>query len=285
MRTVGPPFSMRLATAIRRGAGALRTRGKALAVDPAERYETVADLAQDLRRYLRHEPVTAQAQTIRYRTQKFVKRHRGGVLAASLTALALVAEAAAASGNTRWIAQHQLMRGLTLARMGRGAEAGDFLAAAEAIYLETAGANERLLDEIALARARILLTEGDAAAARAAVDEVLSRAGYPQRKDAPGLSSMLWTASQVALGNGDAMNAEQYANDGFEVAVKVARDPAFSGDVGQLLLLRAKARHAQGDRTATTTDLELAIPSLIKGFGEAHPETVEAKSLLALAGS
>jgi serine/threonine-protein kinase len=67
---------------------------KALAVDPEERYETVADFAQDLRRYLCHEPVTAQAPTIRYRAQKFVRRHRGGVLAASLTLLALVSAAA-----------------------------------------------------------------------------------------------------------------------------------------------------------------------------------------------
>ncbi len=67
---------------------------KALAVDPDERYPTVADLAQDLRNYLRHEPVTAQALTIRYRAQKFVRRHRGGVVAAALTLLALLSAAA-----------------------------------------------------------------------------------------------------------------------------------------------------------------------------------------------
>jgi serine/threonine-protein kinase len=67
---------------------------KALAVDPDERYATVADFAQDLRSYLQHEPVTAQAPTIRYRAQKFVRRHRGGVLAATLTVLALVSAAA-----------------------------------------------------------------------------------------------------------------------------------------------------------------------------------------------
>src|SRR5690606_16496931 len=70
---------------------------KALAVSPAERYATVADFVQDLRRFLAHEPVTAQAQTIAYRARKFVRRHRGGVLAASLTTLALVAAAAIAT--------------------------------------------------------------------------------------------------------------------------------------------------------------------------------------------
>ncbi len=195
------------------------------------------------------------------------------------------AEAAATSGNTRWVAQHHLSRGLTLARMGRGAEAAELLAAAEAIYLETEGANERLLNEIALARARILLNEGDAATARTAVDDVLSRAGDPSRQDAPGLSSMLWTASQVALGDGDATSAEQYATDGYTAAAKVARDPALSADVGQMLLLRAKARHAQGNSAATAADLKLALPSLVNGFGDEHPDTVEARNLLALVGS
>ena len=67
---------------------------KALAVEPDERYATVADFAQDLRSYLRHEPVTAQAPTIRYRAQKFLRRHRGGVLAAALTLLTLLSAAA-----------------------------------------------------------------------------------------------------------------------------------------------------------------------------------------------
>ena len=202
-------------------------------------------------------------------------------------ALALFAEssaAAEASGNVRWIANHRMMTGIALARMGRGDEAEEHLAAAEAIFRETAGTNERLLDELALARARILLDNGDAGAARAAVNAVLSRVGYPGQKDVPGLSSILWTASQVALGAGDAANAEQYAQDGYEAAARVARDPALSGDVGQLLLLRARARHSQGDRAGAVDDLDLAIPSLVNGLGEEHPDTVEARSLLSLAG-
>ncbi len=70
---------------------------KALAVEPAERYATVAGFGQDLRRYLRHEPVAAQAQTICYRTRKFVRRHRGGVLAAALTTIALIGTTAVAT--------------------------------------------------------------------------------------------------------------------------------------------------------------------------------------------
>jgi len=63
----------------------------ALRKAPAERYATVAALAEDLRRYRMHEPVVAQADSMAYRTRKFVRRHRGGVLAGGLVSLAILA--------------------------------------------------------------------------------------------------------------------------------------------------------------------------------------------------
>ncbi len=64
---------------------------KALKKAPAERYASAAAFADDLRRYLADEPVAARADTWRYRAAKFVRRHRVGVAAASLTAASLVA--------------------------------------------------------------------------------------------------------------------------------------------------------------------------------------------------
>lgn len=64
---------------------------KALKRQPPERYGTVELLAQDLRRYLSHEPVSARADTLAYRTAKFVRRHRGGVAIAAVTVLAFIA--------------------------------------------------------------------------------------------------------------------------------------------------------------------------------------------------
>ncbi len=65
--------------------------GKALKKDPAERYTSVSAFADDLKRYLAHEPVKACADTATYRLTKFVRRHRGGVLSGVLTALLLCA--------------------------------------------------------------------------------------------------------------------------------------------------------------------------------------------------
>ena len=63
---------------------------RALKKQPAERYASVGAFNDDLRRYLSHEPVTAGPDTALYRTSKFVRRHRGAVAAAVLTALAVI---------------------------------------------------------------------------------------------------------------------------------------------------------------------------------------------------
>jgi len=64
---------------------------KALKKEPTARYKTIDAFADDLRRFLNHEPVTARPDTMAYRTSKFVRRHRLGVGAASATVLALIA--------------------------------------------------------------------------------------------------------------------------------------------------------------------------------------------------
>jgi eukaryotic-like serine/threonine-protein kinase len=63
--------------------------GKALKKNPQERYASVTALADDLRRYLKHEPISARPDTLAYRTVKFVRRNRVVVALASLALLAL----------------------------------------------------------------------------------------------------------------------------------------------------------------------------------------------------
>src|SRR5205823_3804679 len=54
---------------------------KALRKEPAQRYQTVAAFADDLARYLRHEPVGARGYSLAYRAAKFVRRNRVAVTA------------------------------------------------------------------------------------------------------------------------------------------------------------------------------------------------------------
>jgi serine/threonine protein kinase len=67
---------------------------KALKPDPSERYRTVGEFADDLRRYVAHQPITARADTVRYRAAKFARRHRRGLALAAAAGFALVSMAA-----------------------------------------------------------------------------------------------------------------------------------------------------------------------------------------------
>ncbi|MET0624688.1 MAG: protein kinase [Pyrinomonadaceae bacterium] len=64
---------------------------KALRKEPERRYESVEQFAEDIRRHLDELPVSARPDTFAYRTSKFVRRNKVGVVAASLIFLALIA--------------------------------------------------------------------------------------------------------------------------------------------------------------------------------------------------
>ncbi len=63
---------------------------KALRKEPARRYLSAQEMAEDVRRYLVGLPVLARKDTVRYRLGKFVGRHRVGVGAVALVATSLV---------------------------------------------------------------------------------------------------------------------------------------------------------------------------------------------------
>ncbi len=67
---------------------------KALKKNPRERYSSAHSLADDLTRYLKHEPISARADTAAYRARKFVRRNRTVVVLATLAVLATVVGAA-----------------------------------------------------------------------------------------------------------------------------------------------------------------------------------------------
>lgn len=64
---------------------------RALRKSPGERYPGAAALADDLRRHLAHEPVSARPASWAYRSGRFVRRHRSAVAALSVTLAVLVA--------------------------------------------------------------------------------------------------------------------------------------------------------------------------------------------------
>ncbi|MBV8631708.1 MAG: serine/threonine-protein kinase, partial [Silvibacterium sp.] len=62
---------------------------KALEKDRARRYASASELASDIGRYLRNEPVTAHPPRIAYRTRKYLRRNKLGVAIAAVVALVI----------------------------------------------------------------------------------------------------------------------------------------------------------------------------------------------------
>jgi len=139
---------------------------KALEKDRQRRYGSSAELAADIRRHLRHEPVTAGSPGRAYRLRKFYRRHRTGVAAAALALVALVAGLAVASvGLVRARAAERLANRQVdlLAGMLDGFDPGGPATATTTpreILDRTSETIERELQDQPLVRARLKTTLG-----------------------------------------------------------------------------------------------------------------------------
>jgi tetratricopeptide (TPR) repeat protein len=70
---------------------------RALEKDKAQRYSSAAELASDIRRYLRHEPIIAHPPSTTYQLRKFARRHRALVGGVATAVVILVAGVIASS--------------------------------------------------------------------------------------------------------------------------------------------------------------------------------------------
>ena len=137
---------------------------KALRKDPAERYASARELADDIRRYLTGHPVQARRQTLGYSARRFVVRNRLRVAAAAGTVLVLIA-----SLTTAGIERARTRRALAVIT-SRGAIA-DSMTGVERELLAVSSAAERLTDTVA---ARRLLQRG--------LTEARARSAQPERR-------------------------------------------------------------------------------------------------------
>ena len=75
---------------------------KALEKERGRRYETANGLAEDIRRHLADEPVSASPPSTSYRMKKFIRRNRAGVIAASAIAITLLLGVMGTTGGMLW---------------------------------------------------------------------------------------------------------------------------------------------------------------------------------------
>ncbi len=209
---------------------------KALEKDRARRYASAGDLAGDIERYLANQPVLAAPPGRWYRARKFVKRNKGLVATASLTALALTG---GAIGTAAGFLRASQQRDLAVAAASR--------ADGEA-YAATVNLIESALHDPypRASRARALA---------AALDQ---RPGsWEQRYLNARLDPWLWS-TRVAKANANAI-AVAHGVDSPIVVVGTSAD-----DVGELVRLdpadgRILARHAQHIKSPSQPWLQLTL--------------------------
>ncbi len=80
---------------------------KAMAKNPAERYATARELANDLQWFLRDEPIPARRSTLLKRTRRWARRHRPVMLSAAVASLAALTVLA---GSIGWIMRDRSAR-------------------------------------------------------------------------------------------------------------------------------------------------------------------------------
>jgi serine/threonine-protein kinase len=97
--------------------------GKALKKNPQERYSSVTAFADDLRRYLRHEPISARPDTLPYRASKFVRRNR---VAVALAAFAMIAIIAGLAGTITQARTARRQRDFALRQLDRAEAINEF---------------------------------------------------------------------------------------------------------------------------------------------------------------
>ena len=130
---------------------------KALEKDRARRYETANGLARDIQRYLADEVVEARPPSTAYRLKKFVRRHQGQVIAATLVLVALLAGIAGTSWG--FYREAQRAEGERLARLE--AQANEKLAGERLVQVEA----ERKKADAAKVEAQAKVAEANAVVA------------------------------------------------------------------------------------------------------------------------
>jgi eukaryotic-like serine/threonine-protein kinase len=128
---------------------------KALKKSPTERYGSVSTLAEDLEHYVKHEPISARRDNLRYRTAKFVRRNRTVVALATFALLAVAVGMAGTLLQARAARQQRDFARLQLARSQRINDLNQFLLS------DASASNEPFTVPALLDRARNIVERED----------------------------------------------------------------------------------------------------------------------------
>ena len=288
---------------------------KALEKDVKRRYESVSELASDIRRYLDGLPVQARAATFWYRAGKMLRRHRIAIPSGALAAILILAF----GGAAMWQAEraqrrfqevrnlaHSVMFDLhdAIAPLPGSTKARAILVREALDYLERlskeAGGDAGLAREVALGYARIGAVQGDLGESNlgnvpAALESFRKAAAILDGLGAAQSSSLelrrddVRVLNRLALSYGDAGRfAEAQQTVARSVAIAEATLRAHSGDAlaigdlaatesGRADLITAQSRYAEA------IPVRQYVLDLSRQLAVAQPRNFELQRSLALA--
>jgi serine/threonine protein kinase len=151
---------------------------KAMEKNPADRYATAQDLADDLKRYLEDRPIRAKRATLLHQARKLAQRHRG-----------IVATAGGAAAVSLLLAVAGLVVSNRLLDQERARTAGQWRLA-EDRRQDAEDARKEALGNLTVAQQERRRAEANFEKARAAVDAYLTKVSESQLLTVPGLQPL-----------------------------------------------------------------------------------------------
>jgi tetratricopeptide (TPR) repeat protein len=248
---------------------------KALRKEPSARYATVAAFADDLRRYLNNEPVSARRDSVAYRFGKFVRRRRLTVAAACATVLALVAgvvgtawqavEAGRERDEALFQAESATARGNlvnlildAIGEAGRPLTQREILDRSVQLVDKQFGRDPRIAVGLLLPIAGEYFTLGDAEkdfAVMRRAGEIAAASGDPQL-----IADVACNTVNTELRRGHPEQAKQQLQAGLQALQRVAR-PRLASNI-ECLRAEADVAHADGDLERAVERLSVALARL-----------------------
>jgi len=271
---------------------------KALRKTPERRYGSVAELAEDTQRYLDDQPIEARPSTWSYRAQKYVRRHRFGLVAAVAIILLLIAGVAGIAWQGRVAAMERDNARLEARKAERVAEflGGMFEAAnpnnegagqltvrelldigEERIHRELADEPEIRLEMLELiANSYGSLEQVDRAIEM--VEAVINERSVEMPEDAPGMAHALTSLGGLYNAKGNYDRAESLLKRALALFEK--NGSGESPDAGMALRYLGVVQSSRGQ----AEDAEVSYRRALEIWRETGREELEAGDINNLAG-
>lgn len=236
-----------------------RIVGKALREDAGRRYASAGQLADDVERYLAGLPVRAQPDSVRYRAEKFVRRHARLLIAAAVVALMLVGSTAVSLAQARRVSAER-------DRAERLHEQSEAVVGVLTSLFESS--NPRLVPGADTLRISAFLEQ-----AESEVEQLGSE---------PALQARMWQVlGRMHMARSRYDRAIPLLERSYALSVESAgRDDTESARAEHQLARAILAFHGQ---EAATPLLRASSDRLARLLGEAHPDALDALQVLAAA--